>query len=149
MSLDLADDATFPFARFAEDAHVYRKAQTFWCDAFADVLGNSESDWIAWMPDPFRDGHPIFSRIDRSGQRGLLVQQVPETNDRCWFKCWISPADHTGGDPGPTYLFVETFVSEKARTYFQKLVGAWCAEETDEEAVRRMADDLRTRAERL
>lgn len=147
-SLDLAGDADFPFVGFHARPDHYTKSVAFWESAFARAVGDDARTWSVWMRDPFKDGHPILSRINRQRRRGLLVQQVLKAPDRFWFKCWMSCAEGDEGELLP-YLFVETFISQPAERYFDRLVEKWCREGADTDFMRRMTDAIRIEASQV
>lgn len=125
MSVGLASDsAGFPFPDFEWDDRHYSSSCRFWDEGFRQALGDEVGSWAAWMQDPLRDGHPMFSAINRKQGKGVLVQQVPVSDDVAWFKCWVDAFQPDDGPPIP-YLFVETFVSDRGRALFTKLCEAW------------------------
>lgn len=138
-------NVAFPYDRFFEDTRAYRKSREFWSQAFLESMGLSRADqWPDWIEDIFQDGNPIFSKIHHSLGRGILVQQTAVGLDRYWFKCWISHAEEN--DCVVPYLFVETFISGEAKTYFKELITAWCVDELGEEDMAKLTEKTRLTA---
>ena len=138
-------NVAFPYSRFAEDTRAYRKSREFWSQAFSESLGSSRADqWLDWIDDIFQDGNPIFSKINRSLGRGILVQQTSVGRDRYWFKCWISHAEEN--DHVVPYLFVETFIAGETKTYFDELIKAWCVDGFGEDDMANLTEKTRLTA---
>lgn len=147
MSFDPAAHPAFPFPRFRKNEEHYHLSQTFWEFAFFEAFDGRPDEieiWKPWVADIFKEGMPIFSRLNEDMSRGIILQQVlPTKDDKAWFKCWTSQFGDNRDPSKMPYLFIETFVHPEARRLFAMLVQMWCVFRADINTMDRWTDLIR------
>jgi hypothetical protein len=147
MSFDPAMHPAFPFPRFRKNEEQYRLSKTFWEFAFFEAFDGRTNEiqlWKPWVADTFTEGMPIFSRVNDDSSRGIVLQQVVQTNDeKAWFKCWTSEFGEDRDPPKIPYLFIETFVHPEAKRLFVNLVQMWCVFRAEVETMNKLTALIR------
>jgi hypothetical protein len=81
-------DVRFP--KFRENPDDYRQSQKEWLDVFSDALKPADqAGWDVWLQDPFLEGAPMFSRVNRAIRKGVVVNQILPSDDSLGFRAYL------------------------------------------------------------
>ena len=147
MSFDPGNSDRFPFRGFAENAELYELSREFWYSAYDEIVDEHpkvEADWRPWMDDILKDGNPILSLVNPRRGKGVILQQVEDTGDKAWFKCWMAKFGKSYAiGRSITYLAVETSVSLEARNYFRLMLDNWVVKGVNLGAMNSIIEEIR------
>lgn len=79
------------FPKFREDRNQYDQSQREWLDVFNAALEPiNQAGWEDWLRDPFFEGTPIFSRVNRRAKtgkpQGIIINQILPSDDDLSFR---------------------------------------------------------------
>jgi hypothetical protein len=67
----------------------YLKSQAEWSDVFDALELADQAGWVVWLEDPFREGLPIFSRVNRGMKKGVVINQILPADDEFGFRAYL------------------------------------------------------------
>jgi hypothetical protein len=130
----MASEYLFP--DFMDNPEAYDKARGFWhslCERALIKYGQTD-DWGV-MPQeitpegdaPLRDGNPIYSLINHSQLKSVvIIQQDPKLHLKWEMAAWVNIFGDEFSEPGPINEFVFTCnLTQKSVTTFEQLFEAW------------------------
>ena len=110
------------FPRFRQDHDEYDKAQAAWSEVFRHAIGSDYlARWTGWLLDPFLEGSPIFSRINRANHRGIVINQILPEEDDLRFRAYLDEfATDSPEEVG--YLAITCPLTDAAKDKAKKLI---------------------------
>ena len=82
----MLDTSEIKFPKFRENRDDYMQSQREWLEVFNAALQPiHQAGWEDWLRDPFSEGTPIFSRVNRQMKKGVVINQNSSVSRRFGF----------------------------------------------------------------
>jgi hypothetical protein len=135
------------FPRFREDRHEYDQSQREWWDVFNAALKPiNQAGWEDWLRDPFFEGTPIFSRVNRrvkTGKpQGIVINQILPADDDLSFRAYLDVFAPDSDVDLVEHVVITSTLSEKSKDKAKKLINAYLVHKLSPEKIGRLCEDL-------
>jgi hypothetical protein len=135
------------FRRFREDRHEYEQSQREWLDVFNAALKPiNHAGWEDWLRDPFFEGTPIFSRINRrvrTGKaQGIVINQILPPDDDLSFRAYLDVFAPDSDIDLVEHVVITSTLSEKSKNKARRLINAYLVQKLSPEKIVRLCVDL-------
>jgi hypothetical protein len=123
------------FPRFRKNLDEYRQSQQEWLDVFNDALKPvGQAGWQAWLQDPFHQGAPIFSRVNRTMKKGVVLNQILPSDDEFGFRAYLDIFAPDSTEDMVEHVVINTVLTDttkiKAATLLRQFLrGGSCKQE--------------------
>jgi hypothetical protein len=116
------------FPKFREDRAEYLRSRQQWSDLFDAVVKTGDrAGWDDWLRDPFFEGTPIFSRVNRREKKGIVVNQILPADDDLEFRAYLDVFASDSDTDLVEHLVITSTLTEAAKSKAAKLVRAYLA----------------------
>lgn len=128
--------------RFREVRDEYLKSQQEWLDVFKSATGSACPEcWEDWLRDPFLDGTPIFSRINRGTKRGIVINQILPADDDLQFRAYTDTFA-SGSEDQVDHLVITSVLTNEAKEKARTLIETYVAPDLRPEDIERVCQTL-------
>jgi hypothetical protein len=133
--------------RFRVDRHEYKQSQKEWLDVFNAALKPiNQAGWEDWLRDPFFEGTPIFSRVNRrvkTGKpQGIVINQILPSDDDLSFRAYPDVFAPDSDVDLVEHVVITSTLSEKSKNKARKLINAYLVHKLSPENIGRLCEDL-------
>ncbi len=135
------------FPRFREDRYEYEQSQREWLDVFNAALKPiNQAGWEDWLRDPFFEGTPIFSRVNRRAEtgkpQGIVINQILPSDDDLSFRAYPDIFAPDSDADVVEHVVITTTLSEKSMNKAGRLINAYLVHKLSPEKIERLCADL-------
>lgn len=131
------------FPRFREDRSEYEQSRQAWLDVFDSALPPADqADWDEWLRDPFFEGTPIFSRVDRRRKKGIIVNQILPPDDALGFRAHLDRFAPDSVADLVEHVVITCTLSEKSKNKAGKLIQAYVVHKLAPDEIARLCEHL-------
>jgi hypothetical protein len=110
------------FLRFREDPEQYENSKREWSRVFDEAVSiTGTAEWSNWLREPFVDGSPILSRINRAAKHGIVINQILPEEDELSFRAYLDGfAD--GSDQHVEMLVITCTLTQTSKNKAARLI---------------------------
>ena len=131
------------FPKFRENRHEYMQSQKEWLEVFNAALKPiNQTGWEAWLQDPFFEGAPIFSRVNRLLKKGVIVNQILPSDDELRFRAYLDIFAPDSDIDLVEHIVITTILSEESKTKARELINAYLVHKRPQADIVRLCEDL-------
>jgi hypothetical protein len=135
------------FPGFREDRHQYEQSQKEWSDVFNAALKPiNHAEWEDWLRDPFFEGTPIFSRVNRrvttGKSQGIVINQILPSDDDLGFRAYLDVFAADSDVDMVEHVVITSTLTETSKDKAEKLISAYLVHKLSPEKIARLCEDL-------
>jgi hypothetical protein len=135
------------FPKFRDNSHEYEQSKKEWLDVFNAALQPvNQAGWEDWLRDPFLEGTPIFSRVNRrvkTGKpQGIVINQILPSDDNLSFRAYLDVFAPDSDIDRVEHVVITSTLSGKSKAKAQKLINAYLVHRLPPEKIVRLCEDL-------
>jgi hypothetical protein len=131
------------FPGFREDRHEYEQSRREWLGVFNAALEPAgDTDWQEWLRDPFCEGTPIFSRVDRRRKTGIVVNQILPSDDELEFRAHLDIFAPDSVVDLVEHVAITCTLSETSKRKAAKLINAYLGRRSPPNEIARLCETL-------
>src|SRR5215469_786698 len=112
-------------SRFRSDPKEYAESQREWLSAFnVAIKPVNQAGWVDWLQDPFHEGTPIFSRVNRklSPPKGVVINQILPTDDDFTFRAYLDIFAPDSAEDTVEHVVIEAILSDDSKCKAVELI---------------------------
>jgi hypothetical protein len=131
------------FSKFRENRDEYMQSQREWLEVFNAALKPiHQTGWEDWLRDPFFEGTPIFSRVNRRMKKGIVINQILPSDDDLAFRAYLDIfADDSDVDL-VEHVVITSVLSEETKEKARMLINAHLVHKLPSAEIERLCEIL-------
>jgi hypothetical protein len=134
------------FPGFRENRDEYVQSQREWLELFNAALKPVHQvgweEWQEdWLRDPFFEGTPIFSRINRRRKRGIVINQILPSDDDLSFRAYLDTFA-SDSDDRVEHVVITSTLTDKSKSKAQRLINAYLAHKLSSAEIEHLCEAL-------
>jgi hypothetical protein len=135
------------FPKFRENRDEYIQSRREWLEVFNAALKPiNQAGWEDWLRDPFFEGTPIFSRVNRhikTGKpQGIVINQILPSDDDLSFRAYLDIfADDSDVDL-VEHVVITSTLTEQSKEKSRKLINKYLVDKLPPGEIERLCEAL-------
>jgi hypothetical protein len=131
------------FPGFRENRDEYMQSQREWLEVFNAALKPiHQSGWEDWLRDPFFEGTPIFSRVNRRMKKGIVINQILPSDDDLDFRAYLDIFAEDSDVDLVEHVVITSTLTGETKTKARELINAYLVRKLLPEQIVRLCEDL-------
>jgi hypothetical protein len=131
------------FPKFREYRLEYKQSQEEWLEVFNTALKPiNQAGWEGWLQDPFFEGTPIFSRVNRQLKKGVIVNQILPSDDELKFRAYLDIFAPDSDIDLVEHVVITTTLSEESKNKARELIKAYLVHKRPKADMVQLCEDL-------
>jgi hypothetical protein len=131
------------FPNFCENRDDYMQSQREWLEVFDAALKPiHQAGWEDWLRDPFFEGTPIFSRVNRRMKKGLVINQILPSGDDLDFRAYLDVFAEDSAVDSVEHVVITTVLIEETKEKVRKLINAFLVDKLPPAEIERLCEIL-------
>lgn len=135
-------------SHFRTDSKEYEESRRQWSAIFDEALKpvNQKKGWEEWLQDPFREGTPIFSRVNRgfNPPKGVVINQILPTDDDFSFRAYLDIFAPDSTEDMVEHVVIESILSDDSKRKAVELINAYLVLKLPQAEVSKLCEQLTT-----
>src|SRR5579863_802907 len=115
-------------SHFRDDPGEYAESQQEWLGIFNEAIKPvNQVGWENWLRDPFHEGTPIFSRVNRrtTPPKGVVINQILPSDDDLTFRAYVDIFAPDSVEDLVEHVVIVAVLSEDAKRKARQLINAY------------------------
>jgi hypothetical protein len=131
------------FPKFRENRDDYLQSQAEWSAVFDAALKRThQAGWADWLNDPFLEGTPIFSRVNRRLKKGIVINQILPSDDDLNFRAYLDIFAPESDEDLVEHVVITSILNNEAKEKALKLMNAFLVVKPPAQIITALCDDL-------
>ncbi len=132
---------------FRSDPKEYAGSQREWLAIFNEALKRvNQTGWEEWLHDPFHEGTPIFSRVNRkfNPPKGVVINQILPTDDDFSFRAYLDIFAPDSTEDMVEHVVIESILSDGSKRKAVELINAYLVLKLPQAEIVKLCEQLTT-----
>jgi hypothetical protein len=139
----MLDTSEIKFPKFRENRDDYMQSQREWLEVFNAALQPiHQAGWEDWLRDPFSEGTPIFSRVNRQMKKGVVINQILPSADDLDFRAYLDIFAEDSDVDRVEHVVIASVLIDETKEKAGKLIKAFLVERRPPAEIERLCEIL-------